>query len=275
MTSRPHLTAQPRCITASAWTSRLLSTAGGGRRLKSSRTGNGNDGDDLINEQLLRYDTVRLIATDGENLGTMSGADALSRARAAGLDLLRVSGSSTTPPVLRIVDYTALQDNRRKKAYEKNKADKQSRKLQRRELVLKQIRLSPTTDTNDIAIKLRRAREMLLDGYRVKVYMMFRRGHGMLVDSAKQSLIYAAEQLSKYGKVQGIGPGMTSVHDLLYPPKKKKRGIRNSGGAVAEYDEEEDEDVEEGKKKPLQILIAPLPRKERFQVLEKLEKGGD
>lgn len=228
----------------------------------------------MVNEQLLKFSTVRLIAANGENLGTMTGTAALSHARAAGLDLLRVSGSSTTPPVLRIVDYTVLQDSRRKKAYDKNKADKQARKLQRRELALKQIRLSPKTDTNDIAIKLRRARQMLLDGYRVKVYMMFRRGHGMLVDSAKQSLIHAAEQLSKYGKVQGIGPGMTSVHDLFYPPRKKKRGVRNAGGAEYEEYEEEDEE-EEGKKKPLEILISPLPRKERFQVLEKLEKGED
>lgn len=258
----------------------MPSTASG-RRLKSSRSGGDKNQDaDLVNEQLLRFDTVRLIASDGENLGTMSGADALSRARAVGLDLLRVSGTSTTPPVLRIVDYPALQDSRRKKAYEKNKADKQARKLQRRELALKQIRLSPKTDTNDIAIKLRHAKQMLLDGYRVKVYMMFRRGHGMLVDNAKQTLIYAAEQLSKYGKVQGIGPGMTSVHDLFYPPRKKKRGVKGSAveykDGDEELDEDEDEDGEgEGKKKPMEILIAPLPRKERFQVLEKLEKGED
>lgn len=209
----------------------------------------------LLNEALRHLPLVRLISEKGHDCGTMSGEQALRHAKHAGRDVMQVSVRPPEPPILRILDYAALEDHKRKHAYERRKAEKESRKLQRRENVLKKVRLSPATDVNDIAVKMRQAKQFLIDGYRVKVFMMFRRGQGGLQDNAKRTLINAAEELSKFGKVQGI-PTSGLFEDLFRQPEQPVEDGFSLDG----------DDGEQVKKKPLEVLIYPLPRTERENI---------
>lgn len=184
----------------------------------------------------------------------MSGERALAHARSAGRDMIQVSVSRPdVPTVVRLVDYVSMEQARRKKAFEKRKSEKETRKLQRREMALKQVRLSPATEANDLAMKVRQAKQFLIDGYRVKVFMLFRRGHGILRDAAKNTLIDVATELSNFGKIQGISQGAT-ISDMFNPPKDDSD------------DETDDKDAPAVKKTPLEVLLYPLSRKDRALV---------
>ncbi|CDF33794.1 Translation initiation factor IF3, mitochondrial [Chondrus crispus] len=204
-----------------------------------------------LNGDLLRLHDVRLISEAGEDRGVMPSRKALSEARGLGRDLMEVNGHAK-PPVVRIVDYTALQSARAKKSYDARKRGKENRKMERKEGALKQVRLSPSTDTHDMQIKMRRAREFLCDGYRVRVYMQFRRGQGRLQEDAKAALVAAAERLEEVGTVMGVPQGK-EVADMFKVEKEDEEAM---GVTV--------------KKKPLEILIQPLSRKKR----ELLNKAG-
>lgn len=210
----------------------------------------------VLNEALRHLPSVRLISESGQDYGIMNGEQALRRARSAGRDIMQVSVSSPpNPTVVRLVDYAAMEEARRKKAYEKRKSEKEKRKIQKREMALKQVRLSPATDSNDKAIKLRQAKHFLKDGYRVRVFMMFRRGHGVLRDAAVKTLIEIATELANFGRLQGIPQGGT-IEDIFNPPKSESdpddpdNEIDSNGELVV-------------KRTPLEVLLYPLPRKER------------
>lgn len=118
----------------------------------------------LVNGQI-RFREVRLIGTEGEQLGIMSSQDALSKAEEAGLDLVCVSPAAR-PPVCKIIDYG-------KYRYEMIRRSKEAKKKQK-SIELKEVRLSPNIDTNDLATKTNAARKFLEKGNKVKVTLRFR-----------------------------------------------------------------------------------------------------
>lgn len=201
-----------------------------------------------LNVDLLSIREVRLISEAGDDCGVMASREALSEAREAGRDLMEVNRWSD-PPVVRVVDYQELNTNRAKKMYDARKQKKESQKMQRREGSLKQVRLSPATDTHDMQNKMRQAKEFLCDGYRLRVYMQFRKGQGRLQEDAKAALVAVAEQLQEFGKVQGIPPG-GEIADLF---RQKDEG-------------EDEEPVGPVKRKPLEVLLQPLSRKKREEL---------
>lgn len=184
----------------------------------------------------------------------MSGVEAMARARAEGLDLMQVSVGKDGA-VAKLVDYDAFAEEKRKKEYGARKRKKESQRLDKKEGALKNVRLSPTIDTHDLAMKMRQAQQFLLEGYRVRVYMQFRRGHGRLGDNAKVTLVNAAQRLSEFGKIQGLPQG-GGIADLFAAPPKEEGG-------------EEPPDAPQ-KRKPLQVLIQPLSRKLREQFTDGL-----
>ena len=113
----------------------------------------------LVNGQV-RFREVRLIGTDGEQLGIMSSQDALKIAEEAELDLVCISPMAK-PPVCKIIDYG-------KYRYEMIRRDKEAKKKQKI-VELKEVRLSPNIDTNDLATKTNAARKFLEKGNKVKV----------------------------------------------------------------------------------------------------------
>ncbi len=120
---------------------------------------------------------LRVIGSDGNQLGVLSRAEALLEAEKAGLDLVEVSPQAN-PPVARIVDWG-------KYVYQKTKEQQKSRR-NAKATKLKQIRLGLKIGSNELDIKLRKVKEFLLEGHKVKI-MVFYRGREM----AHQEIGYA------------------------------------------------------------------------------------
>ena len=118
----------------------------------------------MINEQI-RDKEVRLIGSDGEQLGIMSAKEAMFKAQAAGLDLVKIAPQAK-PPVCKIIDYG-------KYRYELARKEKEAKKKQKT-IDVKEVRLSPNIDTNDLNTKVNAARKFLSKGDRVKVTLRFR-----------------------------------------------------------------------------------------------------
>lgn len=118
----------------------------------------------MINEQI-RDKEVRLIGEDGEQLGIMSARDALKLAKEANLDLVKIAPTAK-PPVCKVIDYG-------KYRYELARKDKEAKKKQKITEV-KEIRLSPNIDDNDLNTKANMARKFITKGDKVKVTLRFR-----------------------------------------------------------------------------------------------------
>lgn len=118
----------------------------------------------FINEQI-RDKEVRVIGEDGEQLGVMAIAEARKLADEAGVDLVKIAPNAK-PPVCKIIDYGKFK-------YEQTRKEKEAKKKQK-VVEIKEIRLSPNIDTNDLNTKTQNARKFLEKGNRVKVTLRFR-----------------------------------------------------------------------------------------------------
>ena len=117
-----------------------------------------------MNEQI-REKEIRVIGEDGSQLGIMSAAEAQKIADEAELDLIMISPTAK-PPVCRIVDYG-------KYRYEQMRKQKDAKKKQKT-MEVKEIRLSPNIDDNDMNTKANQARKFIEKGDKVKVTLKFR-----------------------------------------------------------------------------------------------------
>ena len=135
-----------------------------------------------LNEEI-RDKELRVIGADGDQLGIMTSAAALALAEEKELDLVKIAPSAT-PPVCKIMDYGKFR-------FEQLKKEKEAKKNQH-VVEVKEIRMSPSIDTNDFNTKVKNAMKFLKDGNRVKVTVRFR-GREM----AHTSL--GADLLKKFG----------------------------------------------------------------------------
>ena len=153
----------------------------------------------FINEQI-RDKEVRVIGEDGEQLGIMSSKEALKLAEEAGVDLVKIAPTAK-PPVCKIVDYGKFK-------YEQTRKEKEARKKQKT-VEIKEIRLSPNIDTNDLNTKINAARKFIGKGDRVKITLRFRGREMAHMNNSKHILDDFAEALSdiavvdKAPKVEG------------------------------------------------------------------------
>ncbi len=108
---------------------------------------------------------VRLVDQDGGMVGVVALRDALTRAEDVGLDLVEISPNAS-PPVCKILDYGKFKYEAQKKA---NAARKKQRVIE-----VKEIKMRPSIDDNDYGIKMKKVREFLDEGDKVKVTMRFR-----------------------------------------------------------------------------------------------------
>ena len=153
----------------------------------------------MINEQI-RDKEIRLIGEHGEQLGIMSSRDALKLAKEADLDLVKVAPQAK-PPVCKIIDYG-------KYRYEMLRKEKEAKKKQKT-IEVKEVRLSPNIDVNDLNTKISAARKFLTKGNKVKVTLRFR-GREMAHMQASKHILddFAKElediaQIDKAPKVEG------------------------------------------------------------------------
>ena len=158
----------------------------------------------MINEQI-RDREVRLIGADGEQIGAVSSREAQKIADEAGLDLVKIAPNAK-PPVCKVIDYG-------KYRYEMARKDKEAKKKQKT-VELKEIRLSPNIDTNDLNTKMNAAKKFLAKGNKVKITLRFRGREMAHMSSSKHILDDFAENLSdiavveKAPKIEGRSIGM-------------------------------------------------------------------
>jgi translation initiation factor IF-3 len=146
----------------------------------------------MINEQI-RDKEVRLIGADGAQLGIMSAKEAMFKAQEAGLDLVKIAPQAK-PPVCKIIDYG-------KYRYELARKEKEAKKKQKT-IEIKEVRLSPNIDTNDLNTKVNAARKFLSKGDRVKVTLRFRGREMAHMANSKHVLDDFAEKLSDIASVE-------------------------------------------------------------------------
>jgi len=120
--------------------------------------------DHQLNEEI-RDKEIRVIGPDGAQLGIMSAAQANALAEEQELDLVKISPNAV-PPVCKIMDYSKF-------CYDQKKREKDAKKNQK-VVEIKEIRMSPSIDTNDLNTKIKAAQKFLSDGNRVKVSIRFR-----------------------------------------------------------------------------------------------------
>ena len=187
----------------------------------------------LINDEIQEKE-IRLIGSDGEQMGLMSSAEAQKIADEQDLDLVMISPNAK-PPVCKIMDYGKFR-------FEQNKKEKEAKKNQH-VMDVKEIRMSPGIGENDFNTKLKNGQKFLADGDRVKVTVRFR-GREMAHTNIGEKLLrdFAAKctdiaKLDKEPKLEGRAMSIflspKSQNQLKKEQKAKKQAAEK---AAAEQD---------------------------------------
>ena len=146
----------------------------------------------MINEQI-RDKEIRLIGEDGEQLGIMSTREAMKLAAEAELDLVKIAPTAK-PPVCKIIDYG-------KYKYEWTRKEKEAKKKQKT-VDVKEVRLSPNIDTNDLNTKVNNAKKFIQKGNKVKVTLRFRGREMAHMQTSKHILDDFADMLKDIAVVE-------------------------------------------------------------------------
>jgi translation initiation factor IF-3 len=171
---------------------------------------------------------VRVIDENENHLGVIPTREALARAQEAALDLVEVATKSR-PHVCRIMDYGQYKYEQAKRAKEAKKKQKQ--------IVVKEIKLRPRTDTHDYDFKLRHAKEFLEEGNKVKVIMIFRGRENAHRDLGRRKLDQMTEDLKEYAEPDFPprleGRTMIIAYSPLAEMVKKAKSKKETSGAQA------------------------------------------
>ena len=146
----------------------------------------------MINEKI-RDREVRLIGVNGEQLGIMSSREAMKLAEEAELDLVKIAPTAK-PPVCKIIDYG-------KYRYELARKEKEAKKKQK-VVEIKEIRMSPNIESNDLNTKMSAAKKFLEKGNKVKVTLRFRGREMAYMQSRKHILDDFAESLADVAVIE-------------------------------------------------------------------------
>ena len=156
---------------------------------------------------------VRLIGTDGEIIGIMSGREALKMAEEADTDLVEISPNAT-PPVCRLMDYGKFKYQEQKKAAEA--------RAKQKIIQVKEIKLRPGTDENDYQVKMRNIKRFIEDGDKVKVTLRFRGREMAHQEIGMRVLERLKLDLEPYGQVEQFPKMEGRQMVMILAPKKKK-----------------------------------------------------
>jgi translation initiation factor IF-3 len=157
---------------------------------------------------------VRVIGAEGEQIGVLSIYDALKKAEEAGLDLVEIA-PNVVPPVCKIIDYGKFR-------YDQTKREKESKKAQH-QIKVKEVKLKPHIDDNDLETKKRHARDFLVKGNKVKVTCTFR-GREMVHTEIGEVLVDKfCEDLNEFADVEAPAKRMGRTITVILAPSTKKK----------------------------------------------------
>jgi translation initiation factor IF-3 len=167
---------------------------------------------------------VRVIGTDGKQLGVLALGEALNLARASGVDLVEIAANAN-PPVCRLVDFG-------KYRYEQAKRDKESKKHQHATKV-KEVQLSPKIDPHDLGVKIDHAVDFLCEDMKVKITLKFRGREMAHTEVGFQVVSRFISEITPYGhpdfEPKLIGRGINVMISPL-PRNKRAKHPRQSDG---------------------------------------------
>ena len=146
----------------------------------------------MINGQI-RDKEVRVIAENGDQLGVMPVKEAMKLAQEAELDLVKIAPKAQ-PPVCKIIDYG-------KYRYELARKEKEA-KMKQKTVEVKEVRISPNIDTNDLNTKVNNAKKFIAKGNKVKVTLRFRGREMAHMQQSKHILDDFAEMLAEVAVVE-------------------------------------------------------------------------
>ena len=155
---------------------------------------------------------IRLIGSQGEQIGVMNSKEALRMAREEELDLVLIAPNAN-PPVCKIIDYG-------KYRYEMARKEKEAKKKQK-VIEIKEVRLSPNIDENDVNTKAKAARKFLEKGDKVKVTLRFRGREMAHVQKTKQILDVFAEKMADVAVVEKA-PKMEGRQMMMFLAEKRQ-----------------------------------------------------
>ena len=156
---------------------------------------------------------IRLIGENGEQLGIVSGEEALHIAEEQGLDLVKISPQAT-PPVCKLMNYG-------KYKFEQSKREKEARKNQH-VVEIKEVRMSPGIDVGDFNTKLKNAQKFIADGNRVKVSVRFRGREMAHTDIGRDLLVRFAESVAEVANLDKEPKMEGRSMSISLPPKAGK-----------------------------------------------------
>lgn len=162
----------------------------------------------------IRAPRVRLIGADGSQVGVVTIQDALKKAEESSLDLVEIAPNAS-PPVCKIIDYG-------KYRYQVTKKEKEHKRAQHH-AKLKEVKTKPNIDEHDLQTKLRRAREFLEKGNKVRVTCMFRGREMAHPEIGRKVTDRFCEDLEDIAQVEAKPKMMGRNLSLVLAPLGKKK----------------------------------------------------
>lgn len=155
---------------------------------------------------------MRVIDSEGQQVGILPRDEALALAVEAGLDLVEIQ-PNVDPPVCRIMDFGKFRFEQQKRTHAARKKTKQ--------VEIKEVKMRPTTDSGDYNIKLRNLRRFLADGDKVKVTIRFR-GREMAHQELGEAMVKRiAEDIAEEAVVEQYPRMEGRLMVMMVAPKKK------------------------------------------------------
>ncbi|MFO7724936.1 MAG: translation initiation factor IF-3 [Oceanipulchritudo sp.] len=163
----------------------------------------------------IRAREVRLIGSDGKQIGIVSRDEAISAAKKAGLDLVEISANAR-PPICRILEFG-------KYMYEQSKRQKENRAKASSSSKIKEVKFRVRTEEHDYLTKLRHAEEFLYKGSKLKLSLMFRGRENEHKELGIEVLAKAARDLDHVGQADSE-PRLSGRHvNLVMSPLPANR----------------------------------------------------
>ena len=190
----------------------------------------------MINDEI-RDREVRLIDSDGAQLGVMLTRDAMLKAEEKGLDLVKIVPNAR-PPVCKLMNYD-------KHRYEQAKRAREMRKNQRI-VTLKEVQLSATIEENDIQTRYKNAVKFLEAGDKVKVSIRFRGRQIAHANIGRQIMLDFAKRIEEYGTVERHPRLEGRFMIMIITPKAEKKSFaeREQERKEREAQEQRDEQAQ-------------------------------
>ena len=151
--------------------------------------------DELLTNENIKIPEVMVIGPNGEKMGLKKIEDALTLANYAGLDLVLMSGTST-PAVVKIMDYNKYRYEKQKKLKETQKKQRESNKE------LKEYRLSVTIDVGDFETRRRNAKDYLEKGHKIKAFIRFKGRQMARPELGRDVLLRFADALKEVSVIE-------------------------------------------------------------------------